>query len=214
MDNKNTKKIVKLNPESRKHNPSKPSSTAMPELDSIEDRFQALGTSNGKLELEDNENNKRGESYYKQAMEAQRNNLEDVIHPPEHQQRLMANLVDYSLVGALFVCFNMFVVEKMDLIARFNHNSRQMYLAIFFTAVFLVCFLPAVFMKTTIGKKIFKIKIRGKKYYNPNPFQIFLREALLKPISIIGLFGVYIFFTEKESSGLHSLWSATTLTLD
>lgn len=69
-------------------------------------------------------------------------------------------------------------------------------------------------MKSTIGKKILKIKIRGKKYYNPNPFQIFLREAILKPLSIIGLFGIYVFFTEKESNGLHSQWSATTLTID
>lgn len=213
MDNKNTKKIVKLNPESRKNNPSKPTSTAMPELDSLENRFQALGSSNDKLELE-SEHTKRGESYYKQAMENQKKDLEDVIHPPEHQQRLIASLIDYSLVISVFICFNIFLVERMNLISRFNHNSRQMYLALFFSAAFLVCFLPAIFMKSTIGKKILKIKIRGKKYYNPNPFQIFLREAILKPLSIIGLFGIYVFFTEKESNGLHSQWSATTLTID
>lgn len=213
--NANTKKIVKLNAESLniRKKPVQAASTAMPEIDSIEDRFAALSRANAPLELETNQVTKRGESYYKEAMSAEGKQLDDVINPPAHAKRLLANLVDYSLVVGILFAINHFVAEKMNLSSYFS-NSRQMNIVLFFFIVSLVCFLPALFLQNTLGKKLFKIKIRGRKYYNANPFQLFLREVILKPISILMLFGIYLFFTEKESMGPHSTWSATTLTQD
>lgn len=214
MDQKNTKKIVKLNPESCKKNPSQfISSTAMPEIESLEDDFSSLGKANQKLELE-KDHTKRSDSYYRQAIESQKENLNDVIIAPSHKQRLMASVIDYSLVCALFITLNILVVDKLNLVARFNYNSRLMFLSLFFASAFGACFIPTLFIKNTIGKKIMKIKIRGRKYYNPNVFQYFFREAVLKPLSIVTFVGIYLFFMEKESLGAHSNWSATQLTLD
>lgn len=68
---------------------------------------------------------------------------------------------------------------------------------------------PVTFFNHSLGKKLLGLKIRGQEQYTLTISQIFGRELIVKPISIILLAGFITPFFAKKRASLHDMASHT-----
>ncbi len=71
-------------------------------------------------------------------------------------------------------------------------------------AVFFGIIIPMAFFNNSFGKKVVGLKVRGDEKYTLTISEAFMREVVMKPISIGCLIGFVLpFFTGKERKSLH-----------
>jgi uncharacterized RDD family membrane protein YckC len=70
---------------------------------------------------------------------------------------------------------------------------------------FLGIIIPTLFYNASFGKMIAKIKVRGINQYTLSFEKVFLREIILKPISVLLILGFIIPFFNKERRSFHDL---------
>lgn len=78
-----------------------------------------------------------------------------------------------------------------------------------FLALNICIVFPVTFFNHSLGKKILGLKIRGQEQYTLTISQIFVRELIIKPFSIILLAGLITPFFAKKRASLHDMASHT-----
>lgn len=147
--------------------------------------------------------------------------------PPGLVSRLLSTLIDYGFLALLYGAVYFFRDElyRQYTDALYSLGKSQMiyiedmknYLvwASFGPIVFVFHLLPAVKFKKTLGKKMMKIRITSGTYgYSPSSFGIFLRELIVKPLSIVSIVGVLIGLKSDMGKCLHDHICNTSLLID
>jgi uncharacterized RDD family membrane protein YckC len=139
------------------------------------------------------------------------------------QKRMIAAVIDIVTVLFLFKVANFekliilaedlyFPIVKIFNIEDLLENSQLDLLFISFNTlifVFLFYLVPTIVMKRSLGKKILGIKIYCLITETPTFLTMILREVILKPFSIILVFGIAMIYFDEEKRAFHDRLSAT-----
>jgi uncharacterized RDD family membrane protein YckC len=149
------------------------------------------------------------------------------LMPPGFVSRFMATILDYAIVVGIVVGIYFlqptlkyyYVAElaKRGINQTLDPQTLQMLLVIPLSVilVFFIHLVPAMKFKATIGKSVFKMRIGHHTIgERPSKFAIFMREALLKPISIVSVLGVLIGLKNDGNRPLHDMLCGTALYID
>jgi uncharacterized RDD family membrane protein YckC len=82
-----------------------------------------------------------------------------------------------------------------------------------FIISFMFIVIPVSFYNISLGKKIFKLRIRGTKKFSLSLKQCLFREIFFKPISIFLIIGIILPFFNKDRKSLHD-FACDTLVVD
>ncbi len=149
------------------------------------------------------------------------------IIPIDHTRRLLANIIDLVVVIA---CISLawfiapmikgYIIEYarqnvLDL--PFSPREIVLYcrVSLFFIFFFLFYAYPCLLFNRSLGKNVIRIRIGNHdgKIFSERGF-IFIRELIVKPISLFSLVGVLMIFTNPAKRGLHDFICGTALFLD
>lgn len=83
-----------------------------------------------------------------------------------------------------------------------------------FILINLLLVIPPAFFGTTLGKRVAGLKIRGDKQFSIKYRTVFVREILLKPISLVVVIGVLLPFFNKKRKALHDIICKTLVIND
>jgi uncharacterized RDD family membrane protein YckC len=78
-----------------------------------------------------------------------------------------------------------------------------------FIVLFFLIIIPVAFFNTSFGKKILGLRIRGNEKYTLTISEAFLREFILKPLSVILIAGFITPFYTKKRLSIHDMLSGT-----
>lgn len=149
------------------------------------------------------------------------------ITPAFLKDRIMANVVDLALFGAVIFGFYHFkdLIYAEYVKALAEKGISQMYdpnlvkrVQVTILSVIVLFFLhvvPSVIWTKSLGKKIFQIRIgHAELDKHARGFQIFLRECIAKPISILCVIGFILPFFNENRRSVHDFVAGTTLYID
>lgn len=149
------------------------------------------------------------------------------ITPAFLKDRVMANIVDLALFGSVIYGFYFFkdIIYAEYVKALAEKGISQMYdptlvknvqMTIFSVVVlFILHVIPSVIWTKSLGKKIFHIRIgHAELDRHARAFQIFLRECIAKPISILCVIGFILFFFNANRRSVYDFVAGTTLYID
>jgi len=143
----------------------------------------------------------------------------DIVDAAAHWKRLLASLVDFSIIAALFILGQLIggffpeigsSLEEIlgpEIIGSIPFNVGGICAAL--VLHFLIMVVPVASTQRSIGKKIFKLKILGTMKPKAPLGVIIIREYIAKPISIISVFGLMMILLNKNRRGLHDFISGT-----
>lgn len=149
------------------------------------------------------------------------------IEPATIAQRISSNLVDLVLFAGVFFSFYFFR-DKLytEYLAQLTSRGiSQMYdpnlvkdvlvIGLFLITMFFLHVIPSIIWLKSLGKKFFKIRIgHADDDRGARSFQIFLREVIAKPISILVLLGFVLPFFNSRKRSVHDFIAGTTLYID
>ena len=149
------------------------------------------------------------------------------LMPPGFISRLMATIFDYGFIAGMGVgCYFLkptleyYYIEelaKRGINQSLDPQTLEYALvgAPWIILVFLLHLVPAMKFNATIGKSIFKMRISHHTIgERASKKAIFMREAILKPISIVSVIGVLIGLKNDGNRPLHDMLCGTALYID
>jgi uncharacterized RDD family membrane protein YckC len=80
-----------------------------------------------------------------------------------------------------------------------------------FLALFFLQVIPCAFFNSSLGKKIFSLRVRGAEVYSISISQAFMRELVMKPLSILVIAGFVTPFFSKKKQSLHDMIARTVV---
>lgn len=83
-----------------------------------------------------------------------------------------------------------------------------------FIFVNLLLVLPSAFFGSTLGKKIVGLKVRGEKQFSIKYRIVFIREVIIKPLSLLIIIGIFLPFFNKKKKSLHDFACKTLVVID
>lgn len=147
--------------------------------------------------------------------------------PPSPFNRLIATIIDYSLMGTIGGAAYFFQKDLhyyyVKLLAENGINqtldpillNRLLVGLVTFLGCMIVVILPAMYSKKTPGKSMMNIYIgHGTMGEKPSKGAIFMRELIFKPLTILSVIGVLIGLKNDGSRCLHDMITGTALYID
>lgn len=110
-----------------------------------------------------------------------------------------------SFLSPYILIFCNYYNQKKHLVWTLKPQYQLPYieLIVFLILFFIFNIIFTVFLNATIGKLIFKLRVRGE-FDNIVTFeQILYREGLIKPLSVIFIIGLLFPFFDKEKRAIH-----------
>jgi uncharacterized RDD family membrane protein YckC len=164
-----------------------------------------------KLFLDNSLESKRRGSFLKEKKD------EQDYYVAKISSRIISGVVD------LFQLFVIYKLTNMESVVIFSENlyfpianifdfankvsESQLNLLLltlnFIILSFLLYILPLLIFQRSLGKMILKIRIHYVMENTPSITNIFLREAIFKPLSILTLFGIGMIYFDDENRALH-----------
>jgi len=149
------------------------------------------------------------------------------ITPAFMKDRIFANVVDLALfaavIGGIYSFRGMIYLEYVNALAEKGISQlydptlvQNVQVAILSVVIlFFVHVIPSIIWTKSLGKKIFQIRIgHAEVDRHARGFQIFLRECLAKPISILCVVGFILPFFNANRRSVHDYVAGTTLYID
>jgi len=149
------------------------------------------------------------------------------ITPAFMKDRILANVVDLALfavvIGGLYHFRGLIYQEYVKALAE--KGISQLYdptlvqnvqvASLSVIILFLIHVVPSILWTKSLGKKIFQIRIgHAEVDRHVRGFQIFLRECVAKPISILCVIGFILPFFNANRRSVHDFVAGTTLYID
>lgn len=131
------------------------------------------------------------------------NEVEDLVHEnfSSGARRFAAHLIDAIVIGVVS-----YLVKMVLLFSKLIPSDFSGFLvlgSLNFAIYFLFICFPMAFFNRTLGKKMVGIYVYGDNSFNLSMMRVFLREFILKPISILSVIGIVVLFFNKKRKTLH-----------
>ena len=203
-------------------------SAAMPSMADEVDHSAKVPTKTQKLKLDEKgykPSRTRVEMY--NELERQEKKLdEDVFVYANPIFRGIAFIIDLGFMYGLYLLAHLLVKPITFVIQLFLDKyklqimlSQDLYLMS--VLVFSICFVallgvlvPLAFFNTSLGKRIFGLRVRGDDFYTLNLGLALQREFIFKPISVGLVIGFIFPFFNKEKKSLHDKFARTFVIKD
>ncbi len=143
--------------------------------------------------------------------------IQDIFNYANPFKRFLAFMLDLAIIyGLSFLSkFLLLPIYRLNLmiLERYKYNLDVLKVDYYFYGQFIVAFLiyfllivvATAFYNKTLGKKILGLSVRGDDKFTLRVTDVFLREVILKPLSIVSVFGIIICFFHKKRKTLHDL---------
>lgn len=147
--------------------------------------------------------------------------VEDTFEHAPLFKRAVAQFIDMFVIflifvlSAYFVPFGLKVTKRILRLFNLEYFFNTLTTPLLVQLVFIFIGIYIVFVvflsatATTVGKKIMDLEVRDIDRPTITISQAFLREMILKPLSIISIFGILYVFVNKERKTLHDILSLT-----
>ncbi len=145
----------------------------------------------------------------------------DVFHYAHPIKRLLATVIDifvffvtiyisrFLLLPIFLVLTNFITHYKLEVVINQKEFFYYGDYIIIFLDYFLVFVISTAFYNKTIGKKFLGLMVREDERFTLNVMDTFIREMILKPISILSIVGGAMAFFHKQRKCLHDLFLKT-----
>ncbi len=198
-------------------------SSAMPSMADEIDNAEKVPSKPTKLALDDKgyKPAKTRVEMYNELEKEEKKIEEDVFVYANPIFRGVAFVIDMAFIYGLYLLAHQLVKPVTFLIQLFLDKyklqimlSQEIYLnivlaaSLFFVALFGVL-VPLAFFNTSLGKRIFGLRVRGDEFYTLNLGLAFQREFIFKPISAGLVIGFIYPFFNKEKKSLHDKFAKT-----
>lgn len=151
---------------------------------------------------------------------------EDYYNFPNPVNRGIALAIDLLLLFGLYKLSFLAAPINVKLVHLFldKYNLKLLFsetilyqLSSYFNLVCCLFFgiiIPTAFFNSSLGKKIMRLRVRGDFKYTLSIEQAFKREIILKPISILAIFGFFLPFFDKKKKSFHDKIVGTIVVKD
>lgn len=203
-------------------------SAAMPSYDDSSDLAKLVPKKNNRLVL-DEKNYKPAKTrseLYQELEKREKKIEEDIYYFPNPIFRGMALVIDAAFIYGMYLLsgplnlieqkFVTFFLAKYNLVLSLPQNILNylfQYGSLFLMLLFFVI-IPLAFFNTSLGKRIFGIRVRGVDSYTLTLSLALKREFIYKPLSIAVVLGFILPFTNKEKQSIHDKLSRTLVVKD
>lgn len=169
-----------------------------------------------KLELE---NSPRESITRAQMAERLKNddNTQDIFIFANPLKRVLAAILDLMLLGLFTYVGRLLILPiyrlNIMIMDRYHYNLtipkisyyHYAHFVIFGIVYFVLMVIGTAFYNKTPGKKLLGLTVRGDTKFSLQVTDIFLREVLLKPLSIISVVGILMALFHKQRKTLHDI---------
>lgn len=148
-------------------------------------------------------------------------NTEDVFVYANPINRGIAEILDILFVGVVsyvlkFLLGPLFLLNTI-ILNKYNYQldvSKSLYVyngqfIVLGLMYFIFIVIGTAFYNKTVGKKMMGLVVRNDDRFSLNLTDIFVREVVLKPISVISVIGIIMPFFHKQKKSLHDVLMKT-----
>ncbi len=146
---------------------------------------------------------------------------EDIIQCAHPVKRIIAGVIDSLVIFFGYFCLKFLIVPTYLVAISFaDHYKLEFYLSqndykkyglyvVIFLSFFIFQVVLQAFYNRTVGKYFLGISIRNDESFTLKISDVFVREIIFKPLSLVSVIGILMSFFNKNRKMLHDLLAKT-----